>query len=544
MGVAAEINTGKTVIKRLEQYKDRWSSYGANTGIIEISEKLAPDDLRRFELFREYNDDFLEQISPDISVARWKKSFTLFEEGAYLDLAFIIIQGSVDIYVRKLREQTMRARPLFDASRTMVSQIATVQHPNKARPAASPESSEKNRNAVVFLSSVDFNLPADGGLMLGPGEIFGEIGAMSGWPQSVTARTATDCVLLQIRVPALRLMKTESRILKQHIDKIYRERSLAFQLKTTPLLQNCDDDAIEWLAQRVELISCRPNEVVVTQDETAGALYLVRSGFLKLSQKLGERDIVVSYLSKGMTLGEVELLTDSARGWLSTATSVEYTELVKIAREDFHRLLKKFPAIERQLWASATAHIKEAGASKKNLSRSEFIQISLERGLVQGTSILVIDLDNCTRCDDCVRACADTHGGQPRFVREGDKYDNFLITKACYHCLDPVCLVGCPTGAIRRARAGEVVEIVDNLCIGCQACAKNCPYDAIVMHDTGEVWANDAIPAFNRGKPQLLASKCDLCYKTNHGPACVNNCPQGCAYRVESLAEFQHLLSK
>jgi len=88
------------------------------------------------------------------------------------------------------------------------------------------------------------------------------------------------------------------------------------------------------------------------------------------------------------------------------------------------------------------------------------------------------------------------------------------------------------------------VEIVDNLCIGCQACAKNCPYDAIVMHDTGEVWANDAIPEFNRGKARELASKCDLCYKTNHGPACVNNCPQGCAYRVESIGEFQQLLAK
>jgi Fe-S-cluster-containing dehydrogenase component len=194
--------------------------------------------------------------------------------------------------------------------------------------------------------------------------------------------------------------------------------------------------------------------------------------------------------------------------------------------------------------ATAVERVKKVGFSKKNLWQSEFIQTSLEMGLLEGNSILVIDLDSCTRCDDCVRACADTHGGRPRFVREGDKYENLLITKSCYHCSDPVCLVGCPTGAIRRASVGEVVEIVDDLCIGCQACANNCPYDAIVMHETGEVWPQNMVPEILRGKARLLASKCDLCYKTNHGPACVKNCPHACAFRVGSLAQFQKVLAK
>jgi Fe-S-cluster-containing dehydrogenase component len=172
------------------------------------------------------------------------------------------------------------------------------------------------------------------------------------------------------------------------------------------------------------------------------------------------------------------------------------------------------------------------------------MQTALEKGLVQGHSILVIDLNVCTRCDECVRGCADTHEGRPRFVREGDKHENLLITKACYHCHDPVCLVGCPTGAIRRASVGDVVEIVDDLCIGCQACANNCPYDAIVMHETGETWAENMIPELLRGKPRLLASKCDLCYKNNHGPACVHNCPHGCAIRIGSVEEFQRLVMR
>ena len=162
---------------------------------------------------------------------------------------------------------------------------------------------------------------------------------------------------------------------------------------------------------------------------------------------------------------------------------------------------------------------------------------------MQGNSILVMDLDVCTRCDDCVRGCASTHGGRPRFVREGEKYENFLIARSCYHCEDPVCLIGCPTGAIQRANVGEVVMVDDNLCIGCSNCANKCPYDAIIMHDTGEKWGENALPERLRGRDRKVASKCDLCHTAESGPACVNNCPHSCAFRVSSIEDFQELLS-
>lgn len=143
-----------------------------------------------------------------------------------------------------------------------------------------------------------------------------------------------------------------------------------------------------------------------------------------------------------------------------------------------------------------------------------------------------------------MKACADTHGGRPRFIREGNRYENLLIAKSCYHCRDPVCLVGCPTGAIHRAGVGDVVEIDEDVCIGCSTCFRNCPYDAIVMWEAGESWPEDMVPTGLRGKERQSASKCDLCHETGHGPACVINCPQGCAYRVGSLEEFRELLDR
>lgn len=540
------MNLGQTQLKRLEQYKDRWTSYGGNTGVIELSEKPTPEVLKRFEIFKDYDEKFLEKISPDISIARWKAGAVLFEEGSYIDIAFFIVSGSVEVYFQK---QQAPVAPIFNRSRTMIA-TAAVDGPVSGRPSggqtmfqAQVAKQGRSEGSIIFLGALDFNLPASGATKLGAGEIFGEIGALSGWPQSATAKTTTECQLVQIRTAALRMMRKRSTTLKSRLDKLYKERALISQLKATPLFRELNESLIQKLAQHVDLVSCEPDEVIAKEGDPADSIYLVRSGFIKLLQKLGEGNIVVSYLSKGSIFGEAELLLEGGK-WLYTASSKEYSELVKISKDDFKSLLAENPAMERMLWDTVVARVKEAGYSRKNISQSEFISIALNKGLVEGNSILVIDLNVCTRCDDCVRGCADTHGGIPRFVREGDKVGNFLVTRACYHCEDPVCLVGCPTGAIRRTDVGDVVAIDDKLCIGCASCANNCPYDAITMHDMGEQWPADMIPEGLRGKDKQLASKCDLCYTDPSGPACVRSCPHGCVVRVGDVQEFRNLLWK
>jgi len=69
----------------------------------------------------------------------------------------------------------------------------------------------------------------------------------------------------------------------------------------------------------------------------------------------------------------------------------------------------------------------------------------------------------------------------------------------------------------------------------------NSGYDAIVMHETGVTWPANAVPERLRGTARMVASKCDLCYTSSAGPACVRNCPQGCATRVSSVSEFERL---
>ena len=534
-----------TLYRRAEQHRDRWSVFGAADGIRHLSERLSSEELKQYPIFEDFKDRFLETISPDISVALWREGAVLFEEGSYIDVAFFLVEGSAAAYLARHAGPDTLSGPIFAGPRgtgasgegetgAAAHGEGTVYFQRRQR--------ETTAGETTFLSTMDFDLAGDGDVVaLGPGDCFGEIGALNGWPQSVTVKTLSESVLVQIRVPALRLMKRQAPAFRDRVNAVYRQRALLPQLRATPLLRGVPEDVVADLATRVELVSCEPGETVIEEGAPVAALHLVRSGFMRLAQRVGEGRAAVSYLSKGMTVGEIELLIDGVDRSRFTVSSVGYGELLRIGAEDLREVLRAHPAVEAELWRRTVARIKETGASRADPRQSEFIQFALNKGLVEGNSILVIDLDVCTRCDDCVRACADTHGGQPRFVREGDRYNNLLIAKSCYHCEDPVCLIGCPTGAIRRANVGDVVEIKEEICIGCATCYDSCPYDAIVMHDTGTTWPDDALPKTLRGEPRALASKCDLCYTSSAGPACVRNCPHHCAFRISSVEEFQAL---
>jgi CRP-like cAMP-binding protein/Fe-S-cluster-containing hydrogenase component 2 len=539
--------TEHTMQVRADLFRDRWSTHGERTGIRRQLDDLTVEQLKRLDIFSDLKDSLLEELIPDIAVAQWEPGATLFEEGSYLDLAFYIVSGDVDLFLQK---HGSAAEPIFNTRYVTAGDIAESRArygaaspaTGQAAPASPPSPTSTTGEQFTYLSTMDFDLSHGATQRLTKGDFFGEIGALNGWPQSVTARTSSLTTLVQIRVPALRKLKRAAKGLRARIDRVYRERTLLQHLRTTPPLRGCSDASLEALAGKVELRSLEPGDALAREGEPADTVYLVRSGFLKLSRNLGAGDLVVTYVSKGMTIGEVEALIDGMSTWQLSVTAAGYCEVVCIPVADFLALIRQHPAVEARLWESTVARIKEAGFTRKNPERAELIEFALARGLAQGNSVLVMDLDVCTRCDDCVRGCASTHGGRPRFVREGERFGNFLVARSCFHCEDPVCLIGCPTGAIRRTNVGEVIAIDDALCIGCGSCADNCPYDAIVMHDTGTIWPEHSLPKRLRGEERFVASKCDLCHTSDAGPACVNSCPHACAFRVSSLDEFDALL--
>ena len=165
----------------------------------------------------------------------------------------------------------------------------------------------------------------------------------------------------------------------------------------------------------------------------------------------------------------------------------------------------------------------------------------MEQGVGEATDVLLIDESICIRCDNCEKACANTHGGTSRLNREaGPTFASIHVPTSCRHCVQPHCMNDCPPNAIHRASNGEV--FIEDTCIGCGNCVQNCPYDVIhLASDKDEkkpsLWArllfgfDEAAVGGTGCGSHKKAVKCDMCKDLSGGPACVSACPTGAAFR-------------
>jgi Fe-S-cluster-containing hydrogenase component 2 len=328
----------------------------------------------------------------------------------------------------------------------------------------------------------------------------------------------------------------KNKTFRTQLDENYRRRALETHLRGVPMFAGLSPDFIEHLKGNVELVRYAPGQAIARQGEAADSFYLVRIGFVKISEEYPGGELVLAYLSRGDYFGEIGLLGGGVR--TASCTALDHVELVKLSGEDFREMVVRFPSVRSGLEAVAGER-QAANAQRMQMTQSVPLEQFLSQGLMEAQSLLVLDLQNCTRCDACVNACADAHDGVTRLVREGLRFENFLVATSCRQCRDPLCMVGCPVGAIRRRNSLEV--IIEDWCIGCGLCARNCPYGNINLHPF-EVRVEDLEnPGRKKAVVQQKATSCDLCTHLKE-PSCVYACPHDAAHRVDPKTFFAGLM--
>jgi Fe-S-cluster-containing hydrogenase component 2/CRP-like cAMP-binding protein len=230
------------------------------------------------------------------------------------------------------------------------------------------------------------------------------------------------------------------------------------------------------------------------------------AGTLRHCQRSGGPETVLAYLGRGEFIGEMGLMAHQPR----TATCIayvhprpdlggppadkwrretEHVELVRIPEKAFWRLIEAAPAIRTKVNQVIDERRRHGAQRIAGPVWDESTGVMLsgraeKLGLIQGQKLMLIDLDRCTRCDECVQACVNTHAdGRSRLFLDGPRFDKYLVPTTCRACLDPVCMIGCPVGSIHRGNNRQIV--IEDWCIGCELCARNCPYGSIQMHDVG-----------------------------------------------------------
>ncbi len=396
--------------------------------------------------------------------------------------------------------------------------------------------------------------PADPAITvpIAAGSIFGEVGLISGRRRGATVRAGAGagCICIEIpRIAALKLMGTVDAA-RETVNRITTERQL-LQLFGSGLTAA----DISGILATAEVRDVRRGEAIIKEGAEGFDIFVIRSGSMVVEKELGGKSIFLRYLPAGSYVGEMALFEDGVR--TATVRAAIKSQVVRLEGEGFRRLLEAKPQLARSMREEASARRKiNRFIEQKKESFSGVVDMYssvanflVTEGLGEATDVLLIDEKLCIGCDNCETACADTHDGLSRLDREaGRTYAHMHVPTSCRHCEAPYCMTDCPPNAIRRGADGEV--FIDETCIGCGNCQRNCPYDVIRMDKKPGKKPGLASWLFlglgpGPGEPDTawkkkhtspeaakVAIKCDMCAGRKGGPACVRACPTGAAIRV------------
>jgi Fe-S-cluster-containing hydrogenase component 2 len=364
---------------------------------------------------------------------------------------------------------------------------------------------------------------------------------LSGRPRTHTAIAGPGCILVETpRRTMLKLMSSNEEV-RSGINWIFTVRELQRHFAPTATFRELRE-----ISGRVNLRQLKAGDMLFREGEKADSLFILRSGNISLSRKRKGEEVLVAQAGAGQLISEMALMGDPVRR--DTATATVAAELIEVGRPEFLELARRKDFRLKPLQFGASTKLVDSARMQVRPEAGSLMNFLMSEGLGEATNVLVIDESLCVGCDNCEKACAETHGGISRLDRKAGKtFAEVHIPISCRHCEQPHCMKDCPPNAIRRSATGEV--FIDDSCIGCGNCVVNCPYDAIEMsydappkpgliqwltlgRGPGPGEQPDFQPTEKAKARGKKATKCDACLDVDSGPACVTACPTGAAIRI------------
>ncbi|GCE18878.1 cyclic nucleotide-binding domain-containing protein [Dictyobacter kobayashii] len=430
------------------------------------------------------------------------------------------------------------------------------------------------------------------------GEYIGEQGMLTGQPRNVTVRAAQDrTVVLKVPEQVMQRLMEVVPTVQDFFVQLSTSRAVEDMLSRLDLFEGISAEDMRTLANQATIRRFERDGQLFSEERKGQpvreSFHLLLDGFVKVARKTGREqqpERIIAYRQRGdYFVGGLDMLGDQRA---VTVTAINRVAVAEISRQQLKALLTRYPAFKERIQERVRLY-QEANTAAHSAVFEPFDRAQLEQaltntisdaearaglhalvndGVVEGTEVLVIDLDKCIHCNECEEACERRHG-QSRMNREGMVIGNMSIVTACRQCQDPVCML-CSRAGIARKPSGEVY--ITESCIGCGICAERCPYDNISIVSLTDDMEADQLPSWQRfsrffskgfgkerGRQMLpmaqtapepgplqtfasdglenlrkkIAIKCDLCAGYNN-QACVQACPTGAAIRVNPVNFF------
>ncbi|OLB32288.1 MAG: hypothetical protein AUH05_18825 [Ktedonobacter sp. 13_2_20CM_53_11] len=509
----------------------------------------------------------------------------------------------IQLLLSRLREQPMFSDPQVVPDNYLLHFIASSKVLTFLPGAVALHESEYGRE-IIFILEGRFTISSAGAngqnlpiAVLRRGEFIGERGMLSGQQRNATARAQTAAVVLEVPEQVMQRLIEIVPPVRTFFERLNNARSIESVMKRMAIFQGIADPDIRWITNKIQFKNFDRDEQLFTESDKGQpareSLHIIMEGFVKVARrttagtghhKTGER--IIAYRQGGdYFAGGLDMLGD---GRAVTVTAINRVHVAEVPRQEMLTILARYPEVNQRFMTRLQEYRVAAVAAESFIGSMEFLRAAPAQsyadaearaglralvggGVVEGTEVLVIDLDKCVHCDKCEDACARRHG-HSRMNRKGMVVGNISIATACRQCQDPVCML-CSRAGIARMPSGEVY--ITESCIGCGICAERCPYDNISIVSLEQeveertTWQRFA-QFFSKGAGKELgkrmlpmasmkaapgplniqqpldafgeirkkvAIKCDLCAGYNN-QACVQACPTGAAFRAQPAQFF------
>jgi len=442
---------------------------------------------------------------------------------------------------------------------------------------------------------------ADGGelalAVMRRGEYLGDEGMLTGQPREASARAQTAACVLEVPEQVMQHLMELVPAVRHFFEELNGTRSIESILRRMALFRDIPGAEVRLVAEQTAIKQYDRAELLFDEDsppaKLRASIHILLEGFVKVARRTrsgtgrakGDEKIIAYRQGGDYFAGGLDLLSD---GQAVSVTAITRVRVAEVPEHAMLGLFTRYPALRQRFTMRLhqyrdTARIAQTGIfdplahtgthvveEQMSAEAREGLRSLVGGGVIEGTEVLVIDLDRCVHCNECEQACARRHG-HSRMNRKGMVVGNISIATACRQCQDPVCML-CSRAGIARLPGGEVS--ITESCIGCGICAERCPYDNISIvtladeveerqaswrrfssffkQGAGKERGQKILPVLaatpgplEAGQPRdaygelrkKLAIKCDLCAGYDN-QACVQACPTGAAIRVQPTTFF------
>ena len=214
-------------------------------------------------------------------------------------------------------------------------------------------------NSFFFVADGTLRVYATDGLgrqtelaQLGENAVFGEMALLSAQPRLATVECLSDADVLEVGRQSLSVLADELAPVAEALHGFTRDRLLGNLMATSALFKPFNRMQQRDLLRRFTSHDVAPGTVVIHEGEEGRGLFVVLSGELEVSRRLGDGSTVpLGGLKAGDVFGEMALL----HGAKTAATVVAHrpSTVLFLARDYVARIVQAMPEIKNYLEALA-----------------------------------------------------------------------------------------------------------------------------------------------------------------------------------------------